>query len=320
MSNLGEIEHMDNLNSRQMFEHLAMINGSLTEPMTAKEVKESNKKEIDDNIKRVEEKDDEITDKLMNYYRDDYNKKYDMNEKLNRQIMTKEKLIQINNNAYLEKKNKILLYKYILSYAFICFVMFLLYRFKAVSYNFLFNFLLFLLIAICVYLIYQRYYNSFSVGDNKTFYYSNDPVRNLLVSGTNKKATCPEGCKLRGEELPQYQLPDRGHKLREMRTDSTVNSWVDGDYPQYDPNKVNPKDPACKMVKVKEYDDETGESIDVEKKICYEPQPWYGPVDEASIKEYTCVRWGNMSSGMGKKSFKTTIPCKYYPGYHDQNE
>lgn len=250
------------------------------------------------NIEKMDlfNKENEITQKLLNEYESKFNQKYDTNSVLNAQIGTREKLIDINQNSFESKINTILVIRYFL---FLLFFLILLGIGKYL--NFYSNQTLWslLLLAFILYIVityYRIYYDNYTLGEYRAIKFATDSTSNIFKEFASAilpdyitRHKCPKGCHRKGHLHPKHKVPIiSDDDIKEMSTDSTLDNWKDGDILQRGctvENNINNCPPAL---------------ID-------SPKPWYGQGDKYQTM-YHCVNENG-------KEFVGYIPCQYFPNY-----
>lgn len=246
--------------------------------MNEKLINKSNQSNLKNSIRN---KNKLLTNNIINYYNNDFNSKYDTNRYLDKEIMTKTQLIDTNEFAFNKKNNIVLLLSYLLYLLIFFFFIFLFsFYFNLFSKSNAAYIIIISTIAYIIYVVYKISYDQ-STGGNDNF---KDFAKTFLPHYITD-ARCPKGCK---SKSPHHWFPNgESDVFREMSTDSTLNFWKKGDIPISQANDKNSQ-----------------------------PQPWYGPDNNAT--QYTCEWDGTDSAksigGMPYK-FTSTVPCKYFPGY-----
>lgn len=254
-------------------------------------------------------KDNKIGHEILNYFNIDYNRNYDRNQNLNKEIMSKDQLISINNNTYDLKRNYALVLRNIVFYLIFVFLFVNGYYFKLYSGNVFIGLCIFGLLITIYFTTKRLYWNDFSKGLKKAVDAGEETLKDVgidvartILPDYMTRDRCPAKCQP-AEELiigPEEEEYNFG-RVREMDTDSTVNTWIKGDQPEA----------TWDMRKTKKEEEEN------------KPQPWYGAVDPEGVPEYTCV-WDNITDGgrlaTNPRKFKSHIPCDRFPGYITKNE
>jgi len=234
-----------------------------------------------------------------NYTINDFNDNIIKLNRIDREITTKDKIIQFNQYSYERKEMLVSSMKSIILYLALMIVPLMLVLMGVVSrmYGFIFIGLcgLITLIVILVRLrnMRQPELENISKKTRETAKdFTKDLLKDILPKSFLKK--CPKRCRPHGseEEAPD---PEYDYMMgNEVWLDNSQNRWKKGDIPTIGANE--------------EGYDALGEEV--------EPMRYYGKA--ADTKQYRC-RWKydpakmtNMDKGV---EFTTTIPCEFYPGY-----
>ena len=150
----------------------------------------------------------------------------------------------------------------------------------------------------------KLYWNSFIKGSEKAIDAVDNTIKDIskdilddILPNFITRNRCPSDCNPSDNLLQtkNIQYPNITG-LKEMDTDSTVNTWIYGDQPEatWDMRKTTSQ---------KKYN---------------KPRPWYGPISKKTATQYTCV-WdntlGNGRTSANPKKFTSYIPCNRFPGY-----
>lgn len=236
----------------------------------------------------------EIFQKQIDYTDSRFNMNYDENRDLNGEIMTKTKLININNNAAKNKDFYINITLQSLYLFFIIIFLLFLNNFRLIN-NTSFFIILFLASIWFLYNAFQniwvKFYKFISTLTVKK-------VQNGIAISFDKyilghhynSRICPSVCgKNNGNKT--FSEPN----IHEVKNDQSLNDWKNGDQPE-----------ATWNMRTTE-----------EEKKYNSPQPWYSSISKPT--QYRCV-WAGSEDGLlpnQPKNMETTIPCKYYPGYRE---
>lgn len=226
-----------------------------------------------------------IDDKIINYYDEDFNKKYNTNRRLNTEIMSKNALIEQNEWAANAKSQWIAF----LSYALMWFVYF---YFITLCYSIgvynrqTYMWLVVISLIIMIYLMLRiHFWNQFVRGAEvvkkaniRAAKETIATIGEVILPHYMIHNNCPENCPFDPIQSPRI----KDSNVADLKTDLTHNDWADGDL-----SEVNIKGG--------------------------QPKPWFKSVSQPT--KYTCV-W----NGFGDRpELKTTIPCSYYPGYSNKS-
>lgn len=229
----------------------------------------------------------------------DFNHNVDKLDRIDREITTKEKIIQINQYYYEKKQMTVSAMKSVILYLALMVVPLILVLMGVVSklYGFIFIGVcgLITLIVILVRLTKMRNPQLENIS-KKTKETAKDFTKDLLKDILPKDflKPCPKRCRPHGSEEeapePEYNYVDGN----EVWLDNSQNMWKKGDIPTIGANEEGYL--------------ELGEDV--------EPMRYFKGSE--NTPEYKC-RWKydpakmtNMDKG---QNFTTTIPCEYYPGY-----
>lgn len=243
-----------------------------------------------------------IDNKLLLYYDKNYDKNYDNNQRLNREIMDKDRLIYINEDASRDKDH----YIFIIMNAIYLAIYFVFigagFGMKLYGKGVMFS-LMGLGIAYYIYiLLWRLYWHPFIKGAREARNIADATARGITRATAHAvlpnymlRYSCPKRCKRKTPPLEPVIVPPEMEDIKEMKTDSTVNTWVGGDQPEATWG-------MRKTARQKKYN---------------RPQPWYGPIDKKYATVYHC-QWDGAENGKlatERDEFYGYIPCKYYPGY-----
>lgn len=298
----------------------------------------TNRKDIYTRINDVSQKENKITNNLLYYYDKNFDSYYDINNNLDNNIETGEKLVSINNREFVKKSMRIyilrnLLFLIIFNTIVICGHKFLhLYGRNTTT---------IVILISCIYYIYSVikhiYFNKFIRGQYLSNQFANDSTSSIFKEAVKDifphymtRNKCPKGCRKKHhltrcpKNTPNCQevYPIR---IKEMRTDSTLNNWTDGDILYQKCSVIRPAD-----LTDRERNDAIKRGIQLNNRlmkcptknskyiIMNEPQPWYDGIDNNinSNTIYEC-KWENVGKPIGDQGskFNSKIPCDYYIGY-----
>lgn len=297
-----------------------------------------NRKDVYSDKINVLEKENKITNNLLYYYDKNFDSYYNTNEKLDSNIKTNEKIISINNDEFVQKNNKVFILKnFLLLILFNIVIVILHTPLHLYSRTTL---LLLIFISVLYYIwsvINHIYFNKFVRGkylSDKFAYDSSssifkEAIRDILPNYMTRDK-CPKGCRQKHipsrcpKNMPNCQEINPA-RINDLRTDSTLNNWADGDILYQECSVINPTDltdiERSNAIKsgitlnnrLMKCPLKNGGSI-----IMNEPQPWYSGIkdDIHSNTVYKC-EWEDVGEPIGDQgySFNSKIPCDYYIGY-----
>lgn len=229
----------------------------------------------------------EIDKKLYNYYNNEFDKNYDVNTKLNKDIMTKNRMIFINTDGSDDKDLMIDALFYIMYSLFFILVIYIGYRMRFYSINTMVYMISFI---ICLYLylfISKYYFNQFKRGARRAEAAAITVGRNIvgIFFPKYKSGKCPPGCHIKGHMhlIPNDDDFEQSGNRPPLRLNDPTNVWKNG----------------------QNYKELQG------------GHNWYGANEDA--KEYHCkLREGNTDDS-NINEFKSHIPCKYYIDYEEKD-
>ena len=233
----------------------------------------------------------EIDNRLYNYYNNEFNRAYDKNAQLNREILTKNQMIMFNNSDAVSKD---ILIDFLLYFFYICLFSFFGLLFYVVNFVSWRSYLYFVLAIICLYtyiFITRYYWNNFQKGVRRAEEETANTVRTVLQdiigvlfpSYINKTTKCPKKCRGKDQD-PDLPIDD------ENSLNQIPFTKLDDDYPVWRYGEPYAKDGG--------YD-------------------WIKP-DPNAIK-YKCKLIPGNSSENNLKEFSSYIPCRYYLNYEQSN-
>ena len=243
---------------------------------------------------------------ILNTSNDDFIKEFNDNivkiNTLDREITTKDKMIEYNQYAYESKVRVVIILRAVALYIFLMYVPLGFIGAKVVSMStgliFIFFCALSTIIAILVKLSRTKDIKRTDIlnkGAETAQSFVKDVIKDIFPKSFVKP--CPERCVQPEEENPP-PLPvyDYNHG-NEVWLDNSNNRWKKGDVPTIGATEEGYL--------------ELGEEV--------EPMRYYG--GDKDTPKYTC-KWKydpskmtNMNKGL---TFVSTIPCEYYPGYENQ--
>lgn len=240
-----------------------------------------------------------INQKVSSFYDNDFNNKYERIQAINKDINTKDAVINMNRNSYQDKELTVFSLKNLL---YLILYIILIGTFMVVGVISYGSFTTMVLVGIIAYVI-----RVFQYGRRRTPTFEQEikELNRATVKGFGQALAknllpkymykCPKKCKKKKEPedvIPGY--PPLYDKFNELITDSSLNSWLNGDKPEakYDTTGANT----------------------VEGRDKPSPSPAYGGLSEKSATKYKCR--------IGGRVVNTYIPCKYYLHYlnRDQSE
>jgi len=240
-----------------------------------------------------------INQKVSSFYDQDFNNKYEKIQSINKDINTKDAIINMNRNSYQDKELTVFTLKNLLYLILYIILMGTFMVVGVASYN---TFATMVLVGIIAYVI-----RVFQYGRRRTPTFEQEikDMNKATVKGFGRALAknllpkylykCPKKCKKKKEPedvVPGY--PPLYDRFNELITDSSLNAWLNGDKPEatYD---------TTAMDKVEGRDEPS-------------PAPAYGGLSEENSTKYQCR--------IGGKVINTYIPCKYYLHYlnRDQRE
>ncbi len=245
----------------------------------------------------IDQTEKQLDQKLLFHYDQDFDQKYDKTQSLDREITSKDQLIDLNQNDYVYKNNIVFalvyLFYLLLWFVFVAFLS----SARLVSTN-----TLYILAAIGIFfylwiIIKELYWHRFIRGlrNVKAFTKASEKAaaktfaKHALPPYLQPRV-CPTRCKPKIGVLPLIQ-PQQTGAIRDVRTDSSLDDWVKGDQPEATWN----------MRKTQREKEEN------------KPQPWYDGLDPKGATYYQC-QWMGVDGNQPNECY-STIPCKYYPGY-----
>ena len=249
-----------------------------------------------------------INTKLSLLYDDDFNAKYDYSNRLNKEIILKDKIINIYDKQGNKSKKSIKILKIIMIMtALLIFIAFLIST-KIFDKKFGTSLMVIIIVIYVIRILIFRYTKKSNFTEENKL--TGNYFRNKDKS--SKKSNCPKRCRPKPVPVP---TPIRiKEKVRNnLKTDSSLNSWVYGDQPEalyYNPRIYGKKYPNYRI--------EGEDSVD-------SPEPWFNKISDnvdsedpiQGVTYYNCVK--ELSPEGTQTEFRTTIPCKYYPGYKTHN-
>lgn len=228
-----------------------------------------------------------LTNDLLGHYNTVFNENYDLQNKLNKEIMNRDRLIDINQDAYQHKNIIVQLLKYLLFLLFI-------YIFLAIGFTMniypVKTLLYIIIIGTVLYIIfvsYQIYYDPLffkyrhELSDDSSFLHN---LSHVLLPDFFNRRDCPKYCR---KKIPHddQNYPILSDQIKEMKTDSTIDVWAKSDIDKADATEKDMK----------------------KKYRCY----WDG-----SMKDFNGGRINRINNM--PYIFSTDIPCKYFPGYKEK--
>lgn len=242
----------------------------------------ANKKKETSTKVNLDKLDKHLTNDLLKHYENTFNENYDLQNKLNKEIMSRDRIIDINQDSYEHKSVIVRLLKYFLFLLFI-------YIFLALGFilNIYTSRTLFYIIGIGTILYifftaYQIYYDPIffkyrhKLSDDSSIL---QKLSHILLPDFFNRKNCPKYC---AKKIPRddQNYPILGDQIKEMRTDTTTNVW--------NGNAIMP----------------TGEKKNY---TCY----WDG-----SMKDFNKQGINQMNNM--PFIFSSDIPCEYFPGYKEK--
>lgn len=225
-----------------------------------------------------------IDKKIYNYYNDRFNRNFEVNRKLNKEIMTKNRMIMVNTNTGDDKDLSINALFYLTYILFFMCVLYVGFKMDFYSVNTMIYMMAFI-ILLYIYLFITRYYwTKFKKG----LYRAEQAGINIVKTAVGflfpkyGPGKCPTGCHPKGSP----QIPDdntfetSGADTRYLSLDDPTNVWRRGQNYQAIEGGYN----------------------------------WYG--ENPNAKQNHCVAQDGQTD---PAEFLSAIPCKYYIGYVDKS-
>ncbi len=186
----------------------------------AKNHKLNNYSKVLNDIKDSNDQDKNINDKLIDYYDDDFNDKYDKVQELNRNILARNQLIHFNQDSFDNKIKYINILKNAIGILFFTLIIWIGYLLNILGGNTL----TYLVIgAVALFIIISMYsIIRTSRREIGSAVKSVAKVGKVLYPSTY---SCPGNCKSKWEQ-DSDAVKDSLEYPREMSTDSTLNYWI----------------------------------------------------------------------------------------------
>lgn len=280
-----------------------------------KKLKDTNQMERINNLKNmldlnksVDKINDGMLDETIKVYDEDAIDNVKTLNELNRDIMTKDEVIFLNDNVHKKRNMIISIMKSIILYLFLMILPVLLMSLGNITllFGFLFIGLCGIITAIVIIFRYIKEARTFSV-EIRDEILSTVKEAGKLLNLDNKKC-------VNKKKLPK-PYPDSNKKppinnstnteqyrenANEVYLDNSINVWKQGDVPEIGAT-------------LKGYD-----SLNTEEEMAT-PEPYYN--GQTNPKVYTCV-WNGDPSKLTSMNldtkFSTTIPCEFYPGFKSE--
>lgn len=281
-------------------------------------------KQVNSMKNKVQKIDDKITNKLLFHYDQTFDKNYDHIQKLNKNIMTRNSIININNNDYNYKVDVVFVLRNFLYLLLFILLIFLGATIGIYSRNTMNTILIISMVLFVVGMVY--YFKESVFGTVYMQEIKNEGLDELRQGAKDllpyyiTKDRCPKDCRPKKLKYKRGK-PKIVNTPGEMKTDSTANVWLYGDQVEATGDlpystKNDPSDPYIPTFR-------QGYSVYTNK-----PQPWYGGVDDIAATIYKCkwdgsganvtdVEKANYDINELPKEFNSYVPCKYYPGYKE---
>ena len=195
-------------------------------------------------IPRIEDKKRFLssTHKLLVEYDRKFNRNLDKSNKLNTEIMTKEKLITLNNEHYKKNYRKIGILSNFCYFLIISFILLIFYKFNLISFR-AYSVISAIVFVICLINIFRNYlFNKASNLQNAAEKQADDFRRNFeksylsIIDDADKDGyKCPVSCETiepSDDDEPTTSGGSFGNNNRFLKTDSSRDVWKKGDLPE----------------------------------------------------------------------------------------
>lgn len=258
-----------------------------------------------------------ITNKLLLKYDDNFNELYDKKVNIDSSIMNKEELILKEHDEILKKEQNIAILQYSLFFSILFGVLLILYGLNKFDFTklILYTIILFLIYAAVVY---------FNVYYKLTLYNAGRGLRNAKVIMNNYAATlvedvmeykCPTTCPPINP-VPPNPATISGYKTPTLRTDPQLNVWEYGTIPP----DLWTSDKKPSRAFYKNYRNIPNYNASIEEESANEAKPFFGAAYPKSTY-YKC-EWlgGNNNGGLPniENNKYSSIPCTYRPNYTEK--
>jgi hypothetical protein len=250
-----------------------------------------------------------ITTDLSLLYDNEFDAKYNYSNRLNKEITLKDKILDISHHQHSMQRKKLKILKLVLLMGGILILITLMSASSIISKQMTTWFIIIIVLVFVIKIVILRYSKSVHFNDENKLTsqyflkHSHDPYAHK----------CPKRCK--PKPAPNINPKHIKEKVQNnLKTDSSLNVWLYGDQPEalyYNPRIYGDRFPNPRIT-------EEQESLD-------KPRQWFNQITENTNQEepiegityYNCVK--DLSPKHTKTEFRTTIPCKYYPGYKTLN-
>lgn len=292
----GNSEYAENQKISDMNEQ-----NSLIQYRTYKNYATSSKENNLKNMLADDAKYGEYDIKFMNIarkrYEDDFTENIIKLNYLDKELMTKDKIIMLAEDESNKKDNYIYILQSITFYVFLMLIPTIFARLNVISNTLAITIFILTgiitLIVVAVNASKNRDVNIVKKTKEVAKEYAVAAIQEIVPADFIKQ--CPTNCKSKGvfSEEEEY-IPQYGNEGNEVWLDNSQNKWLDGDIPSVGATKAGYQ--------------QLGEEA--------EPKPYYGGAPMTPT--YEC-RWAGdptKMTGMNKGlKFTTSVPCKFFPGY-----
>jgi hypothetical protein len=265
----------------------------------------------------------DINKNLSLAYDDEFNHKYNRANKLNKEISVKDKIIDINENSSRHQNKNIKILKLVLLMTGLLALVVLFMAIGMFSKDFM--------MLICIIIIFGFIIKILILKFRKNINFTNqNSITNKEFAKARKTGMAP--LPFNPPKCPVYCTEEDGAKVyptnikmnmtNDIKTDSSLNVWSYGDQPEalyYNP----------RIYKGKYKKDMVDYRTDSENGDLDQPKPWFPEITENVDSkefidqmtyhdcEYNIKKTGKVGPFNQPATFRSTIPCKYYPGYKE---
>jgi hypothetical protein len=250
-----------------------------------------------------------IETQLSLLYDGEFDDRYDHVNKLNSEISIKNKIIHMTNNASTKQIKNIGILKQVLLLAGILILITLLKAIGVIPKKVATLIICIIVIGFIVKIFIIILKPDINFNDE-------DMLTDLYFHKNKHVQQCPSKCTPKSPTNVPYNI--KTGVTNRLKTDSSLNSWLYGDQPEalfYNPRLYGNK-----------YKNYRVEGEDIYNADTNKPASWYNQITDNVAEEdpiqgvtyYNCIK--EVSPVGTKQEFRTTIPCKYYPGYKTLNK
>lgn len=262
----------------------------------SKAIKEQNLKNMLNEDKKYGDYDLKFMEIARKRYEDDFTENIIKLNYLDKELMTKDKIIMFAEDESNKKDNFIYILQSISFYLFLMLIPAILAKLNVIDKGLAIAIFvisgIITLIVVAVRAAKNRDVNIVKKTKDTAKQYA-IPVIQKMVPKDFIKA-CPTNCKSKAVYSEEQMGPQYGNDVNEVWLDNSQDKWLDGDTPSVGGTKLGYQ--------------QLGEGA--------EPRPYYGGAPKTP--RYEC-RWAGdptKMTGMNKGlKFTTSIPCKFFPGY-----